>query len=200
MGYVIGLPNSCFAECLGFSIVDDGQCDSGIEECVITIADENEGLFQNFLLQIAESCDIELDSCILNAPLFETDEDFLAYLMENCFTEEDLQQNNSALDMYNTYLRSNTVSSVSNPTAAAIELELLQNPVGQTLRYQLNIPAADLVSINILHLSGQRLYEERIRLEAGTYNASIELGDLPSGIYLLNVASRVGLQTIKFVR
>ncbi len=207
MGFVEQVPNACFAACLGLEVVSDDLCNNVIDiELALCIGDvvfDENTTFQAFLLLLNENCEVEIPACILDAPIFDNDEDFIDYLMANCSDSDDFGSgaDNIAFRMYNSYLNSTAApSSVGEFTTSSLEVALMQNPVDQTLRYQINSPAAEQLTVAIFSLSGQRVYSEQLGVATGSQTATIELGSFPKGMYLLSIMNNKLVKTIKFVR
>lgn len=207
LGFVEQVPNACFAACLGLEVVNDSLCAADIDLelglCISDVVFDESTTFQSFLLLINELCEVELPECILSAPVFDNDEDFIDYLMANCLDSSDLgsETDNLAFRMFNSYLNSTAApSSVGNFALPSLEIELLQNPVDQTLRYQISSPNTAQLTVGVFALSGQRVYSEQLSVEAGEQSATIDLANLPKGMYLLNITNNNSVKTLKFIR
>jgi hypothetical protein len=205
------VPNACFADCLGLTVVEDG-CDGGIiiggdddtalGLCIASLDLEGTQLFQTFLLLLNSECGLPLDDCILDAPAFDNDDDFFTYLMDNCFADGDLQGDDSMLRLFNSYrdVAGATATSSTATASLANEVTLLQNPVTDVLRYRVTAASPDRITVRVVGISGQTLQQTALDVQTGLNDYSIDLGNLPAGLYLLSVMGEHSLTTLRFVR
>ena len=79
---------------------------------------------------------------------------------------------------------------------------IFPNPVDEILHTKVVTKSDDLVHISVLNLVGQKVLTERFELSAGQNQLTIPVGVLPSGIYLLRIASTSNYYSVtsKFIK
>ena len=68
-----------------------------------------------------------------------------------------------------------------------IAVNIYPNPVGDNLRFTLNIPEAKRLEMNIYNLSGQQLYRKNVTAAQGSNTIGADLSGLSGGFYLLKL-------------
>ena len=81
-------------------------------------------------------------------------------------------------------------------------LHIFPNPVQKVAQLEFLVNQPDFFNIQILDLNGKVLNNEesRIWIENGLYSKQINFGDLPTGMYFLQVRSNTIQQTLKIIR
>jgi hypothetical protein len=80
------------------------------------------------------------------------------------------------------------------------ELIIYPNPlVDRKIQFDYEVSEDNLVRINITDLSGRNIYSQPISAAKGLNTNTIELPELPSGIYLFNLVSSEASQTKLFI-
>lgn len=85
-------------------------------------------------------------------------------------------------------------------TPAAVSLRLFPNPVDAELWLDLDGHPGGPLQWRILDLNGRKLQEGRQDLAAGQQRFSVATGELPGGVYVLQLQHKHGIITRKFVR
>ncbi len=212
-------PGACLAECLGLTVVD-GDCDYGDWEeeeewpegeeeypedwdfeCFDEIMFTDLTTFQGFLLALNEACDLELSDCILNAPLFDTDEEFIEYVEANCDDFfgliVDTEGNEIDAEVPFQALFSN-YSSATTTNVKDIQLDqinIVRNPVNSLL--EVNTVDVNVKAFSIFNMNGQMMSNIKSTGNATTHQISVDA--LNSGMYLLQVHGENATRTLKFV-
>ena len=211
------VPNECFADCWGFENYAVVDCedfwdweeeDGGIEievygdaECVLAILEEEITTFQAFLIGLHECEAIELDACVLGAPTFDTDEEFIDYLVANCpdwfgFIMDE-SEGPSLFKQFGETQSNGTTS--TNNIIESLEVKLLGNPVYDQLDVQINATDALNLKMALRTVNGTTVKTDIITLNKGTQVYSVNTAELTGGTYLMTMVSEEGTQTIKFV-
>ena len=211
------VPNECFADCWGFvdyAVVDcedawdwedeEGETDfefEGDEECLIELFETEELTFQGFLYGLAECEFLELDECVLSAPIFDTDEEFIEYLVENCpewfgFVMDE-SDGPSLFTSFGETQGNGQVSSTNEITG--LQVKLLGNPVVDQVNVSINTAAAMDVQINVTSTTGMLIHNDNITLAKGEQVFQYNTTDLKGGVYNMTMSNNEGTQTIKFV-
>lgn len=79
---------------------------------------------------------------------------------------------------------------------AAADLRIYPNP--NNGNFTLSGTILGMVDIHILNTMGQIIYNEKIEVVSSALDKQINLRDMPNGIYILQVSSREGIQTLRF--
>jgi Concanavalin A-like lectin/glucanases superfamily len=79
-------------------------------------------------------------------------------------------------------------------------LTLLQNPVHDVLRLQINMPAKETVSVVVTNAAGQQVLVKNLPLNPGDNFTSIPVQQLAKGMYHITLLSASGKQTLPFAK
>lgn len=91
------------------------------------------------------------------------------------------------------------VNGIVNNTPIAESIKVYPNPLTESeLTINFTEAQAQNISISVIALTGKEVYKEKVRV-SGNQNHTIDLGDLPAGIYFLQLKSVKGSATIKLV-
>jgi len=104
-------------------------------------------------------------------------------------------------DPYNNIIlkEATTTVGINDPVSENVTLTLLKNPVLHQLQVTYQTGMGSEVTFEILDLSGKTLKTiHQPAQPAGLYHDSFEADGLSSGIYILRMISRSGVQSIKF--
>jgi hypothetical protein len=209
------VPSECYVGCwygdLEYTIVDcdylwewNDTTSYEIDSCLILLEDGDFLTLQSFLLALAESCDLELPECILDAPIFDTDEEFILYLEENCpdvlgglFSAEG-EEGMSLFDRYSS--GGGLISSTDEALYDAVSLNILGNPVTEILRYQIVAEQATLAQVSITDMSGKTVKAQQLQLSAGTTTLELDMQHTSPSLYFLSVQTESGITNLKFFK
>jgi hypothetical protein len=86
-----------------------------------------------------------------------------------------------------------SVNSLGNAVAG---VRIYPNPNNGNFTLSGNV--SGMVDIHILNTMGQIVYSDKIDVAGSALNKQIELRDMPNGIYILQVSSPEGIQTLRF--
>jgi hypothetical protein len=149
---------------------------------------------QGYLQYVANNCGTEflagIPPCYLDAPLFATDEEFFAWVNENC-TEglAPITDNESGI-MQSYAMASNAAALANNANStdniAQIDMSLAPNPTSSFVQLQTNDPIAQY---QIIDLSGRVLLSNS-NVQAKQVN--IALDQVAKGVYVLKVQTSNG--------
>jgi len=209
MGHACYVPNQCYADCLGLTVVDDSLCsiieiDPEINDslfmCINSVVIDDSTTFQQALLQINAICNLGLPECILDAPVFDTDEEFITYIIENCDGNFGLNDNggSNVMNLYNT-VRSNALSASKDITAAkeGWSANLITNPAAYETVCRIVSDHSRNISINLTDINGRILTTQTVMQQPGSYDLNLNVSSLPTGLYLVHVTSGVRSMTLK---
>lgn len=203
LGNVCSAPNACYAECWGLNVVPcEESIDWGTFTCTEDLIIEGDMLFQDLLLMLDQSCDIDLPECVLNAPLFASDSLFMAYILDNCDLSATTGNSPSIGSIYNLYqsiTSGNTSSAKDSEMTLNSSLLLNANPVSNNLVYSIKSNVAMNAQISLLDINGQTMFSDNIQLSNGQQKFDEDVTALKSGMYMLNLRTQNGQQTIKVV-
>jgi len=210
------VPNECFADCWGFedyAVVDcedfwewedDGEIEIEFEgdiDCINDLFTQDITTLQAFILGLGECGLFELTDCVLDAPTFDTDEEFITYLGENCpewFGE--LMDESDGPSLFRQYeeAQSGGVTSTTE-VIESLDVILLGNPVIDQLDIQISATDAMSLNMTLRTVTGSVLNTEKIILNQGTQVYSVSTAGMAGGTYLMTMTSEEGVQTLKFV-
>ena len=139
--------------------------------------------FQQFIAYIADNCGSDvtsgIPSCWLTAPAFDTDEEFFAWILENCEGVDSLvsQSDNALVRAFYTgstlaSRNPNQISGVTvspNPTSGATEIRLND---GNVSRFELFEASGRLV-MKLDNVANNRVQVDMSNLPSGIYQARI---------------------------
>jgi hypothetical protein len=84
----------------------------------------------------------------------------------------------------------NTINSVS----------IYPNPANDYVNVNIISPVSTNAIINISNILGQQVYSESINVKAGSTNVTINVNNLPAGMYIVNVSNSTGTNAKKIVK
>ena len=94
-----------------------------------------------------------------------------------------------------------TLVSVSEIGLVEFEARLYPNPTSHKTTLELINIAAEEVAISLYNIAGQRLMQEHFSTTIGdSIQKDFDIADLPSGIYMIQVATNNGAQTFKLIK
>ncbi len=209
------VPNECFAECWGFEdyvvvdcedLWDWEEEDTGIEiegdaECIIALLEAEDLTFQGFLYGLHECDALVLDECVLAAPIFETDEEFINYLIENCpewfgFVMDE-SDGPSLFTSFGQSQEGNPISSTYD--IEGLDLKVLGNPVVDQLNISMNTAESIDLEIIVSSSTGNVLNVDLIQLAKGEHLYELNTKDFSAGLYSMTINNKSSSQTLKFV-
>ncbi len=209
------VPNECVADCWGFTdyaVVDceslwDWEEDSetiGFEgeeaECVIALMESEEITFQAFLIGFSECIGLELDECVLNAPTFESDEEFIEYLLQNCPEWFGFAMDESdGPSLFRAYQDVQEAGVTSTKEITGLEFRLLGNPVVDQLNVSLSSAEALNLQITVTSNTGKVLNVDQLRIAQGEQIYELNTTRFPAGIYNMVLSEEKATQTLKFI-
>jgi hypothetical protein len=205
IGHPCYVPNACYAECLGLSIVSDTICEMSdlnifeddFIECLGDL--QSYTYFQDFLLALNTNCDFEIPACILSAPIFNNDSLFFEYIMSNCGSN--ITSGGNVMNVFNSFNSANGgISGIKNDNKDDLGLSIIQNPVSNDVNLQISTKKEGNVVINIYNLNGQSLLAFNKSLSKGLNQISIDVSNLNSGLYILSIYDKNEVKTLKFVK
>ena len=167
-----------------------------IPECVLNVPADIV-TFQQFLQYIIANCDstfiATIPACWLAAPAFSTDEEFLAWITENC--ELDSLVSGNAGMMANRFFSSQGSVSTREPNT---QLDMLVSPNPTTSILNIALKESAISRIELFDVDGRR----RMMQESNSGNqTTIQLGQLPAGMYMLRVQDdKNGVATRRIVK
>jgi hypothetical protein len=191
------VPNECFANCLGFTIVSEDSCHTNIEIdldfnnilCLLEIDISNINFIQDWLLIAHAQCEFELSSCIIDAPNFNNDSLFLNYILSNCNCGGIID------DIADIYEERNLSS--SNKDVKLHSLFIYPNPANESIRIG-GVQFLDVKPANykILNLDGKTLINGIITSQ----DSFIDLQSLINGTYILSIENEKEAIVTKFYK
>ncbi|RAK68347.1 T9SS type A sorting domain-containing protein [Hymenobacter edaphi] len=106
---------------------------------------------------------------------------------------------------YNAPVRTNTATTtVLLPTAArpgqlALAWDAYPNPVADALTISADLPAGSRVTVELLDALGRPVRQQPVALPGGALRHTLDVRDLPAGLYLLRLRTPQGLSTSRSV-
>ena len=210
--YIDWVPSECWADCLGYEEYTVVECaDSGdpevLDSCLIVILEEDITTLQNFLLSLAEACDLELPECILEAPIFDTDEEFLAYLEETCpDIFEGLMDTESENNLLNIYNDSKDDSEDIGFTddqffkAEPVKVDIFENPGVDYLKFNISAKAGETVQVSVTDMNGIEYIQQVQNVIKGNNNFAHDISTYPPNFYILTIQTKAGIVAKKFLK
>jgi len=92
------------------------------------------------------------------------------------------------------------VSSSNESAAATFEMKVLGNPIGEQLRIQMQAKSSGEYRFTLMTLDGRALWNRAMNLAQGEHQLSFDAGNLPKGIYLLQVFNGVNTVGVKLIK
>ena len=210
------VPNECFADCWGFTDYSVIDCESiwdweeedteiitteGDSDCIIELLETEDLTFQTFLYGLADCEAIELGDCVLNAPIFDTDEDFIEYLVANCPEWFGLVMNESeGPSLFTRFQDAQDEAGVTSTTdIEGLQVTLLGNPVVDQLNVSIKTAEALNLQVVVTSGTGKVLNVDNVKLGKGEQLYQLNTDRLSAGIYNMTMSNHNAVQTIKFV-
>lgn len=88
----------------------------------------------------------------------------------------------------------------TRPAATDYNAAVFPNPVADELSISFTAPAGGAYTARVVSTTGAIIRSQEVRTVAGATQVTLPVADLPSGIYLFQVAGADGVQTGKFVK
>jgi hypothetical protein len=141
-----------------------------------------------------QTCDYTSNTCTdsLN-DLPDMLENFMDYSDENCMNTFTQQQVSAMRFVIQSY-RNDLLLSQGSKIQSSLALNIYPNPANEFLNIEALMPNLEIKSIIIVDLSGRV-----VKKELSSLYAPIQLSDLSSGIYLINIHTNQGLIVHKFI-
>jgi len=76
---------------------------------------------------------------------------------------------------------------------AGASIRYFPNPNDGQFSLEIKNVNMDRLKIQIISMTGAKIYERELEIQNGTYLGEIKLEDLPSGIYIMNLKSEIGI-------
>lgn len=103
--------------------------------------------------------------------------------------------------VYRVYLTPDLSTSISNTYGGLQQLIAYPNPSGNITDVLFQLSQSSAVSIEVTDLTGKRLMKvDAGKMQAGNQHYPIDITELPSGMYLLNVKTDNSAKTIKLIK
>ncbi|MEL6535043.1 MAG: T9SS type A sorting domain-containing protein [Bacteroidota bacterium] len=83
----------------------------------------------------------------------------------------------------------NTGITIFNDPEDEVGISVFPNPASEATTLSISMEEAEVVTIEVLTITGQSVFSERMSLEAGTHEQALDIAALQPGIYLVNVKS-----------
>ncbi|HMP87903.1 MAG TPA: PQQ-dependent sugar dehydrogenase, partial [Lacibacter sp.] len=87
-----------------------------------------------------------------------------------------------------------------NFTPADIFVRLVPNPVTDRTTLQVDAPADELATIRVMDQTGRTVLQKSVTVVKGRNNYELDLGNLPSGLYYLDISSKSFSQKEKLLK
>lgn len=94
----------------------------------------------------------------------------------------------------------NDDTGVNNLTSEDLNLSVYPNPVQDKLNVSFSVDKMDNYTIRLVNITGQTIYSESLNSFSGSYNQSLDMNQMASGLYLLQLVSSQGTTSIKVIR
>ena len=95
---------------------------------------------------------------------------------------------------------SETITAIRPQPLAGTQVKLLQNPVVDQLGVQINSDRQVQLQLNILGMNGQQLQRRSLGLNTGEQTEFVDMADLPSGVYIMQLTDGKGVSAHKIVK
>lgn len=82
----------------------------------------------------------------------------------------------------------------------AVHVNVFPNPTTDELTIELNLPETQNLKLNLINVAGQKLIATELKQVSGNYRKSINLKEIPNGIYYLQVNSDKQFITKKIIK
>ncbi|MBK8853839.1 MAG: hypothetical protein IPN10_06875 [Saprospiraceae bacterium] len=163
LGHPCYVPNATVTEDSLCNVIEiDPEIDIEILNCIDSLNIDENTTFQEALLMLSESCGLELPECISEAPLFENDSLFIAYIIQHCegdFGFNGNTQGSNVMNLYN-HFNAESTSGTQDEVTKGLEVRLLSNPVTGRIEYKINTAKGRKTEISLININGQNLYSK----------------------------------------
>ncbi len=105
----------------------------------------------------------------------------------------------NASDNYQGWSFDFTVDGVGVKESHFDQFSIYPNPAHETLNINFSMEKANNVEVILTNLKGQKVYYEQMNTLNGNYNRSIDVSQLPKGVYLLSIISNKGKTNKKVI-
>ena len=204
-GVIILFPNSCIAECGGYDTNDfldcnydlpinpDCGCNYDVAEVCVEIED---GIFMPFInpcwadcMGYTEDMFVDCDTLFSGGSEAEAALEYLyAIILEDstAFSGEEIPELNQQI---------NSEENIIN------EIQIFPNPVeGNQVNLTIDMKVSNDIRIDLMSITGKLYKSISQSITKGQEVLKIEINDLPSGVYYLNIYSGIHSSTMKFVK
>lgn len=79
-------------------------------------------------------------------------------------------------------------------------LKVFPNPAGETLNVQVDIKASTQLNVSVTSLLGKQIISETLQFNEGTQTMTIQVNQLPSGVYFLNLSDGESILSRKIMK
>jgi hypothetical protein len=106
---------------------------------------------------------------------------------------------NGCTDTASKTIMVNTCAGIASYTDA-VDVSIYPNPAPESLTVDVHLAQPEALFISIINVIGQEIFNQRINVDASARNI-IYTGNLPTGVYSLNIRSQSGLtRSLKFAK
>lgn len=210
--YIEWFPSECWVTCVYDSSYFVVECDTNwevdttftqLDSCLISIDFEQYTLLQEVILALGE-CDFELSQCVLDAPIFDNDEDFLDYLFNNC---DDIFEGFTGNNGLNTLMGrmnesndgNNNPTSTEDVLSANYQVQLFGNPVNEQLQYNISSTVNGKAFVQIMDAYGKMIHTNTLNVQVGDNNNTLDVTTFNNQLYFLSISINNKITTTKFV-
>ncbi|PIE52850.1 hypothetical protein CSA37_04200 [Candidatus Fermentibacteria bacterium] len=132
-----------------------------------------------------------------------------AFLYDTCIevggNGDDPQYNDDPDSCGDSYCLSGFIGSITAENSVAglpaMELSLSENPVTSAAMVNFTLPAASQTTVEILDVTGRVISTPLSdNLQQGSHSVTMDLEDVPSGIYVIRLTSETGVNTLRAVK
>ena len=212
LGNFYYVPNECFATCLGLTVLTEGDCDILVIDpevdpvlisCLDSLNYNDVTTFQQAILLIHNECGLELPLCILNAPLFDDDESFIHYILENCgniFGIGEDYSGSNILNLFNVLSNRVTTNAEENTNKVLSGIQLLNNPAQNDLRFRIKSAKSEEVNLVLTNINGQVVKVESRQILEGEQVYNLDLSAIQPGLYILQCTGYHMNESLKVIK
>lgn len=186
VGHFLGLLHT-HETARGIELADGSNCQFRGDEICDTPADPRLGT-----RNVDADCNYTGNERDINNDLYNPDpSNIMSYSRKACrtnFTEEQAVRMNYYLERDYGHLICNNLTSTEEPYLA--DLRIYPNPANDLLNIEINSLHAEEANVQLMDALGRIHQQNSWQLNTGLNRFSLQLGSLPSGIYLLEMRSR----------
>ena len=196
-------PNECFITCwydsISYTITECEDFDDHggeLDSCLLFIDLESFETLQSLLLALSEECDLELPECIADAPIFDTDEEFIEYIEENC---DDLGNLNGDMmeELLGLFDEPLTPDEENALTPAGFEIKAKSNPTQEEVIYTVESEIEGPATITAVDLNGNVFEYQQVNLHKGPNDFTMNINTISSQIFVIHVQTATDFKTLK---